>query len=230
MPSSRRPPPPPLCERGGVGPPGSAAAWMSAPARSSSARSGVRNSRWWSGVDKWQVEESRGDVVAAAIDGDVLRRVVRRGAGEGAAGAGGGEELYDVEVAVLAGDVHRRVAIGAGPVHVGVGSEQLRDDLGISLLAGHVQRREAIAQIIASRCLIHLGVCSEQLRDNLGTTPLAGDVQRRDAFIAGLVHLGAQRAASRRPRRGRSGWRYTAAWRHRRWPGSRRRSQPAVWR
>ena len=44
----------------GVGPPGSAAAWMSAPARSSaSARSGVRNSRWWSGVDQRRVRTSQ---------------------------------------------------------------------------------------------------------------------------------------------------------------------------
>ena len=49
-------------------------------------------------------DEPVAEVGVAAVGGEVLRRVVRRGDGEGAAGAVGGEELDDAEVALEAGD------------------------------------------------------------------------------------------------------------------------------
>ena len=73
-----------------------------------------------------------------AIGGEVLRRVPRCGQGEGAAGAVGGEELDAAEVAVVAGNSHRRVAVVVGLVHRGVRSEQRRDDLGVAPHAGGI--------------------------------------------------------------------------------------------
>ena len=123
-------------------------------------------------------DEPGDEVVVAVVGGDVLRRVARRGEGEGAAGAVGGEELDDAEVAALAGNAHRRDAIVVGLVHVGVRGEQLRDDLGVALLAGDDQRRGAIVG-----GLVHVGVRSDQLRDDLGVALLAGDEQRRGAIV-----------------------------------------------
>ena len=98
----RRPPPPRACARSTAASArrAPAAAWMSAPARSSaSARSGVRNSRWWSAVDQRRLRKSQLAMSwwprwwRRAPPCHLARKV------KSAAGAVGGEEPDDVEAA-----------------------------------------------------------------------------------------------------------------------------------
>ena len=102
----------------GVGTPGSAAAWRSAPARSTTrARSGVRMLEVVERVDQRRVaDEPGGNVVVAAVGGVLVRRVPRRGAAEGGRRRRRrGQRLDAAEVALVAGDDHRRDATDVHP-------------------------------------------------------------------------------------------------------------------
>ena len=144
-------------------PPGSAAA-----RRSSAPIAQQRESRALGREDLEVVErrpvaaaaEPRGDVVVPWYGGDVLVRVVTAPVdGEGAAGAVGGEELDDAEVAVVAGDAHRFVAIVVGLLLVGAAAIS---SATISVSPFSQAMNSGVVALVVG--LVHVGVRRDQRR------------------------------------------------------------------
>ena len=191
-----------LARSSGVSSPGAAAAWRSAPARSSSsARSGVRTSRWWSAVDQSRLRTSQAAIscwpkwVAAcsavsrgAAKGKVrlLRR--RRGAGR----RRGGPPCRRCPSAKGPFGWGRRVH---GPIHVGVCSEQQRDDVCVAVLTREEERRRPLPR------QVHVGARGEQQRDDVCVAARGGSGKRREAAVVFRRGGGVHEMCDRKRRR-----------------------------